>query len=220
MRYLLVAMTLLVASFAVADWSENFDSYAAGSGLSGQGGWFPWDNNPAGDAYISTVQARSGANSVDITPSSDIVQEFNVMSGTPTITAWNYIPTGSTGDQFFILLTVYMGADSDWALQLKFACDDSQLIVSEGTAIVPIVYDQWVEVKVEIDLGADQQKIYYNGTLIDTIPWSPTTMIYQFDALDLFSDGGSSIYWDDISVVGETQMALAPSTWATIKATF
>ena len=218
MKFLVITMTLLIASFAAADWSENFDSYAAGSGLSGQGGWFPWDNDPGGEAYITTDQARSGANSVDITPTSDIVQEFNIMSGTPVISGWCFIPTGTTGDQFFILLTVYMGADSDWALQLKFACDDSQLIVTEGTAVVPIVYDQWVEVKVEIDLTADQQKIYYNGTLIDTIQWSPTSMIYQFDALDLFSDGGSSIYWDDLEVIGETQQALAPSTWASIKA--
>ena len=216
----LVVTALLLATLAFADWSDNFDSYTAGSGLAGQGGWFPWDNNMAYDAYVSTTQARSGANSVDITPTSDIVQEFNVMSGTPTITAWNYIPTGSTGDQFFILLTVYMGADGDWALQLKFACDDSQLIVTEGSAVVPIVYDQWVEVKVEIDLGADTQTISYNGTAIETIPWSPTSMIYQFDALDLFSDGGSSIYWDDISVIGDTQQSLTPSTWATIKATF
>ena len=216
----LVVTALLLATLAFADWSDNFDSYAAGSGLAGQGGWFPWDNNMAYDAYVSTVQARSGANSVDITPTSDMVQEFNIMSGTPTITAWNYIPTGSTGDQFFILLTVYMGADSDWALQLKFACDDSQLVVTEGSAIVPIVYDQWVEVKVEIDLGADTQTISYNGAVIETIPWSPTSMIYQFDAVDVFSDGGSSIYWDDISVIGNTQQALTPSTWATIKATF
>ena len=217
MKLLVITMTLLIASFAVADWTENFDSYAAGSGLSGQGGWFPWGDTPAGEAYVTTDMARSAPNSLDAIPTADMVHEFNVMSGTPEISAWNYIPTGSTGDQFFILLSVYMGNDSEWTLQLKFACDDSQLIVTEGTAIVPIVYDQWVEVKVEIDLAANMQKIYYNGVLIDTIAWSPTS-IYQFGALDLFSDGGSSIYWDDIVVIGEVQQDLAPTTWAAIKA--
>lgn len=216
MRNLVIMMVLLVASIAIADWDDNFDAYTAGSGIAGQGNWITWDNNPAYDAYVSTTQARSAANSLEIEPTSDVVQEFNIMSGTPVITGWNYIPSGSTGDQFFILLTVYMGADSDWALQIKFNMTDSQVIVTEGTAIVPIVYDQWVEVKVEIDLAADTQSIYYNGSLLETIPWSPTSGIYQFDAVDLFSDGGSSIFWDDLTVVGGTQ-SLAPSTWASIK---
>ena len=215
MRYLVITMVLLVASIAVADWSDDFDSYTAGSGIAGQGGWFPWDDNIAYDAYVSTTQARSGANSLEIEPTSDIVHEFNIMSGQPVITGYNYIPTGSTGDQFFILLTVHMGADSDWALQIKFNMTDSQVIVTEGSAIVPIIYDQWVEVKVMIDLAADTQSIYYNGALLETIPWSPTSGIYQFDAVDLFSDGGSSIYWDDLTVVGI--QSLAPTTWASIK---
>ncbi|MCP4646258.1 MAG: hypothetical protein GY852_00795 [bacterium] len=215
MRYLVISMILLLTSLAAGDWVENFDSYTAGEGLAGQGGWFPWENNIAYDAYVTTAQARSAANSLEIEPTSDIVQEFGIMSGQPTITAYNYIPSGSTGDQFFILLTVYMGPDSDWALQIKFNSTDGQVIVTEGSAIVPIVYDQWVEVKVEIDLGADSQSIYYNGSLLETIAWSPSSGIYQFGALDLFSDGGSSIYWDDITVTGN--LALSPSTWAAIK---
>ena len=31
----------------MVDWSDNFDSYATGSQLHGQGGWKGWDNNPA-----------------------------------------------------------------------------------------------------------------------------------------------------------------------------
>ncbi len=217
MRYLAVTLVLLLASLASADWSDNFDSYTAGSGLNGQGGWFCWDNNPAAEAYITTTQAKSAPNSVDITPTSDMVQEFNIMSGTATITAWNYIPTGSTGAQYFILLTVYMGSDSDWALDMKFDSDAGVVSTVEGTATTGIVYDQWVEVKVEIDLAADTQSIYYNGALLETIPWSPTSQIYQFDAVDIFSDGGSSIYWDDFNLVASGS-ALAPATWASIKA--
>lgn len=218
MKFLVITMTLLIASFAVADWSEDFDSYAAGSGLSGQGGWFPWNLSAGGEAYITTDQARSGANSVDITPTSDMVIEFNIMSGTPVISGWCYIPTGSTGKQTFILLTVYMGNDSDWALDLEFDSDLGLVSSVEGDSTTAIINDQWVEVKVEIDLTANTQSIYYNSALLETLPWSPTSMIYQFDALDLFSDGGSSIYWDDIEVIGNTELDLAPSTWASIKA--
>ncbi len=216
MRYLSVTLVLLLASLASADWSDNFDSYTAGSGINGQGNWFCWNGSTSAEAYVSTTQARSGANSLDITPTSDVVQQVGVTSGTPVVSAWNYIPTGSTGKQYFILLTVYGGASgNDWALNMRFDADSSLVNTVEGSASTAIVYDQWVEVKVEIDLAGDSQKIYYNGTLLDTVQWSPTSQVYQLDAIDVFSDGGSSIYWDDFNLVGE--LALAPCTWASIK---
>ena len=221
MKYLLITMVLLLASVASADftWTENFDSYDSGSGLNGQGGWFCWDDNPAYDGYIYAGQSQSAPHSLVIEPTSDMVQEFNIMSGEATITAWNYIPTGSTGDQFFILLAVYMGPDSEWALNMKFDSDAGVVSTVEGTSTTGIVYDQWVEVKVEIDLAGDSQSIYYNGTLLDTVQWSPTAGIYQFGAVDLFSDGGSSIYWDDLEVIA-IEESLTPSTWAVIKSSF
>ena len=219
MKYLLISMILLIASVATADmtWTENFDSYDSGSGLNGQGGWFCWDSNPAFDGYVSAAYARSAPHSVEIEPTSDMVQQFGILSGEATISGYNYIPTGSTGMQYFILLTVYMGADSDWALNMRFDAGTGQISTVEGTATTSIVYDQWVEVKVEIDLAGDSQSIYYNGTLLETLPWSPTSGIYQFDALDIFSDGGSSIYWDDFDLVA-TEQSLTPCTWAFIKA--
>lgn len=217
MRYLLIAMTLLLVSVATADWPwlENFDSYSAGTGIIGQGNWEGWGGSSAPDAYISDAQALSAPHSLEAEPTSDVVQEFNITDGQWTITAWHYIPSGSTGKQFFILLTRYDGSSSDWALQLKFNSDTGQLKVEEGTVTTAIIYDQWTEVKVEINLVTNMQTISYNGTELETIAWGTGAFI-EFDALDLFSDGGSSIYWDDISLV-ETEQALAPSTWAAIK---
>jgi len=215
MKYLVLVFMLVVASVSVADWSENFDSYAAGSGLIGQGGWEGWDGDSAPDAYVTTTQFISAPHGIDIEPTSDVVQEFNIAAGSWVLTAWNYIPTGSTGKQYFILLTMYDGGSSDWALDLEFDSDASVLNVVEGAASVPIVYDTWVEVKVEVNLGTNLQNIYYNGAFLETIDWS-TSGILELDALDLFSDGGSSIYWDDIELV-EAAGALAPSTWAGIK---
>ncbi|PIE53608.1 hypothetical protein CSA37_00115 [Candidatus Fermentibacteria bacterium] len=214
-KFIIPAIILLMVSAAEAEWSENFDSYAAGSGISGQGGWFPWDNNPSADAYVSTDQARSGANSIDITPTSDVVQEFDITSGNWVITAWNFIPADAAGEQYFILLTNYNASNSDWALQLKFDNTAGQMSIEEGTGVADIIRDQWIEVKVEIQLGANTQSIYYNDTFIETIPWAPSSGILEFDALDLFSDGGSSVYWDDILLT--EQLALTPATWASIK---
>ena len=95
MKYLVLVFMLVVASVSVADWSENFDSYADGSGLIGQGGWEGWDGDTAPDAYVTTTQFISAPHGIDIEPTSDVVQEFDITAGSWVITAWNYIPTGS-----------------------------------------------------------------------------------------------------------------------------
>jgi len=215
---LVFIIALLMASAAAAQWSENFDSYDSGSGIYGQGGWTCWDDNPAFDAYVTGDQYQSTPNSLNIISTSDVVQEFNITSGDWEISAWHYIPSSAAGQQYFILLTYYEGASSDWALQLKFDNDIGQMSVEEGSGLVDIVDDQWVEVKVEIMLGANSQNIYYNGNFVETIPWSPSSGILELDALDLFSDGGDPIFWDDI--VLEPGQALQPATWASIKSSW
>jgi|GEM_PF-1087705 len=214
--FTLMAVLLLTASAAVAQWSENFDSYALGSGLHGQGGWEGWEGSPAADAFVTDVQAYSAPHSVGILPTSDIVQQFDIASGVWTMSAWNYIPSGSTGKQYFILLAVYDPAGTNqWALDLEFDSDIDMMNVVEGTSSVPIVYDQWTEIVVEINLGSGLQSVYYNGSFVESLPWAAGFLSLQ--ALDLFSDGGSTIFWDDITLVVDN--ALTPSTWAAIKAT-
>ena len=58
-------LTCLPAT-VVADgsWFENFDSYALGSGLHGQGGWKGWDNDATWDAFVSDTFALSDPHSV------------------------------------------------------------------------------------------------------------------------------------------------------------
>ncbi len=38
------ASATLSVSATMGPWTENFDSYVAGSALEGQGGWHAWDN--------------------------------------------------------------------------------------------------------------------------------------------------------------------------------
>ena len=64
------------------------------------------------------------------------------------------------GQTYFILLSAYedlMGQDNEWAVQLRF---DSMLGVVEfeyfgEDAQLPLVTDQWVEIRCEIDLDQD-----------------------------------------------------------------
>ena len=214
--HLFVAVaTIMLFVPAVSAWDDNFDSYVLGSGLHGQGNWEGWDNDPAFDAFVSDVQFSSSPHSVAIDPTSDIVQPFSEYTGEWIMTSWHYIPTGSTGDQYWILCNTYPTVyNEDWSLQLKFESASGNMIIMEGSMVVPIVYDQWIEVKVEINLGTDTQNIYYNGVFLESINWSSGGAI-AIGCLDLFSDGGSTIYWDDCSP--EPAGALEQTTWGQIK---
>lgn len=201
-----------------ADWSDDFDSYALGSGLHGQGGWEGWDGDPTWDAYVTDLYSQSAPHSVDITPTSDIVQLFTETSGQWVMTAYHYIPSGSTGEQYFILLNTYPGV-FNWSLQVLFDSSSGMVSTYEGSGVATIINDQWVEVRVEIDLDADMQDIYYNGTLLDSLPWAGTGGVPEIAALDLYSNGGSSIYWDDISLVGPPT-PVEHTSWGAIKGLF
>ena len=104
-------------------WSENFDSYALGSSMHGQGGWKGWDNDPQWTAYVTDNQSRSSPHSVDIQFPADIVYEFTgISSGIWTFIDWVYVPSDFSGENYFILLGQYddgAGQDNKWALQLR-----------------------------------------------------------------------------------------------------
>ena len=220
MRQITFAICVLFAvGIANADWSENFDSYAAGSLLIGQGGWEGWDGNPGADAVVSSAQAQSSPNSVSAIQTTDIVQQFTgVNSGIWSMSASCYIPAGSTGTQYFILLNIYnSGGPYDWSMSLKFNSTNGEVSSEEGTGVATLVYDQWVPIEIVFDLGANLQTVYYNNVQIDQLPWTSTGEL-ALAALDLFGNGGTPIFWDDI--VLEPSFALNQSTWGQIKATW
>ncbi|MCK4806819.1 MAG: hypothetical protein KAT09_04190 [Candidatus Aegiribacteria sp.] len=206
---------LLIVPAASANWSDNFDSYTPGTGLHGQGGWTGWENNPAWDAFVVDSMSLSPDNSLATIPTSDIVQEFTETTGEWEMTAWCYIPSGSTGDQFFIMLNTYDPPSFNWSVQLEFHSDIGQVKDNYSGTTTAIVNDQWVEVKVEIYLDANTYDIYYNGSFLASNAWQ-SSGVNEIAALDLFSSGGSTIFWDDCNLV-DTGGALEHTTWGHIK---
>ncbi|MCD4702009.1 MAG: hypothetical protein K8S24_09165 [Candidatus Aegiribacteria sp.] len=213
-RFVTVCSALLIiASVASANWSDNFDSYAAGSGLHGQGGWAGWENDPQWDAYVVDSLSLSASNSAAIIPTSDIVQEFTEITGEWEMTAWCYIPTGSTGNQYFIMLNRYPTSPS-WSVQITFDSDAGTL-ATQGGSSAAIINDQWVEVKIEIFLDTNTKHLYYNDSFLESAAWQ-SGGVNEIAALDLFSDGGSTIFWDDCELV-QTAVTLEHTTWGHIK---
>jgi len=202
LSWALVAVLTLSLAATAAPWFEDFDSYATGSMLHGQGGWKGWDNNPAWDAPTSSAQSFSSPNSAEIGGNADLVHEYSVAGGYAQYSTMQYIPRDSTGVNYFILLNEYNdGGSKDWSVQTLFdmaAGEVSSYYVAGST--LPIVWDQWVEFRCLIDLDANTVTEYYNGNMLATHEWDDGGS-NTLAAVDLFGNGGSPIFYDDMSVV-------------------
>ncbi|OGO27072.1 MAG: hypothetical protein A2136_04830 [Chloroflexi bacterium RBG_16_54_11] len=197
---------VLSDAFTEIPWSDNFDSYATGSSMHGQGGWKGWDNNPLAEAFTTDVQARSAPNSVEIVDDSDLVHEYSgYTTGSWTYTAWQYIPSAFTGETYFILLNTYNDLGPyNWSVQVDFNGDTSQVVntgISGGS--LAMVRDQWVEIRVEIDLTADTTSFYYNDQLLYSGTWTEEVSgggVKNIAAVDLWGNFSAQVYYDDISL--------------------
>jgi hypothetical protein len=208
---LAVALVCLPAG-AMAQWMEDFDSYANGTKMDNVGGWFGWDNTPAAAGTISDLQSLSRPHSMGVsqTLGEDAIHPFTpITSGAWTFTANQYIPGNLDGLTYFILNNVYNhGGPHEWGIEMHM--DPVSGMVNEnirdsgGTMATPIVYDQWVEIKVDFDLDNDTLDAYYNGVLIASGTW--TTASYptlEFANVDLYAPHAETVYFDDLSLVPE-----------------
>lgn len=216
---LLTAFALAPA--ANAQFSDNFDSYAAGSQLESQGGWEHWQRcgGAFNNAFVtaSTAQSTSGANSASmmgapagICPDcSDTIHELGgpYSTGQWTITMQTYIDSASfsTGDAYVIFLDGYDDCDAtllSWASQTHFQASTGMIVTDNLGGMIPtggdqaIMFDAWAEYRLEIDLDTDTFKNFYNGVEMFEGPWAG-----DLAAIDLYSpDDTSEWLVDDLSV--------------------
>ena len=214
----LAIMILPVA--AQADWMDDFESYAAGSEIIGQGGWDGWLGDPNAGADVSDAYAHGGSNSVGIASTSDLVHTYEgYNSGVWIYTAWLYMLGNYTGETYFIMLNTYI-ASQNWSVQIHFL---DGMIVNDTTGEgLPWILDEWVELRLEIDLDADIQTVYYAGDFFYTGSWSQgvsgggQTVI---EAVDLFGNGARTVYYDDMSLMPDA-VATEGMSWSDIKSLY
>jgi hypothetical protein len=193
------------------DWFDDFDNYTLGQFLDGDpedGGWKGWDNTSSAGAYVVDDQSRSTPHSVEVSYDVDLVHEYHGYdSGQWTYTVWQYIPNDFTGESAFILLNTYEdGGDKSWSTQLRFNSITQVVHSDYDSSELPLITGEWVELRVEIDIDADIQKIYYDDTLLVEKSWKDGVTgggAPNIGAVDLFANLATPIYYDDISLVGE-----------------
>lgn len=212
----------LLTSVATAQWSENFDTYAANSQVVGQGGWEEW--SAGAGAFVSATQSRSAANSIEIAGPTDLVHQYSgFTTGKWIYRAWQYIPSSLTGSTYFILLNTYAypGGPYNWSVQVQFSIA-SGVRGNFGTGtighnVVPLVTDAWAEITVVIDLDQNWTQFYYNGVLLDEpnladhpslgggYTWTGGvfgggTGALNIAAVDLYANSATAVYYDDVSL--------------------
>lgn len=192
---------------------ENFDSYTAGSNVHGQGGWKGWANDAAAGATVVDSQSSSTPNSIEIATTADLIHEFSgYTSGAWTITAKQFVPVGFTGQSYFIFQNVYSDTDTSvisWSTQVIFD-GGAGTVANEATGADPgsttLVTGQWVDLQLDVDLDNDVQTFTYNGTEVFSGSWTGqypdqgVPGILNIGSIDLFANGASAVYYDDIRI--------------------
>lgn len=197
------------------NWVEHFDTYAVGTALHGVGGWQGWNGDPSYDASTSSTRALSAPASVEIGGSSLLVHPHSgITAGKWTFTAWQYIASSNLDLQHLVILNTYPPAFlGDWSVVICFDAPsglvrDDPGGLCNGTTNLPIGFDRWVQIRVEIDLDADHQAFYYDGQLLYQGSWNnhvDCCGIARFAAVALSALHGAtpsaaSLHYDDLSL--------------------
>ncbi|MCP4455124.1 MAG: discoidin domain-containing protein, partial [Planctomycetes bacterium] len=115
-------------------------------------------------------------------------------------TAQQYIPSGTTGETRFHMQNTYRNGAIGRSVQWFFMLSDGVIGDDyDEAASASIIYDEWIELKLVIDVDNDLLEQYYNGTLFSARPWvfSGTS---QIQSINLFGKSGSPVYYDDIII--------------------
>ena len=212
-----LVLACLSARAAGQSYSEDFESYPAGTGIVGQGGWREFNGAAGTVSTVSTTFASSGSQSLRTDTGSDTIREWtNFQSGKGQwlITTWLYIPSTTTQELWFKQMSFYKdNGPYFWTAQVGFNTGSAGAGRIYGGSTAPgtfaVIFDRWVEIKLAIDLDADTIEVFYDGTSLG--PAYPYTRGYAgvgtgpkwISAVELqhvSSSPGEFAYWDDVLV--------------------
>ena len=219
---ILTAVCALPLAGNAASLSDNFDSYAAGAVIPAGNSWVGWGSPAAANMIVTAGPANSPQNSLAAVGGAGTDQVLEFGSG-PKVGVWEFttmtfVPSaGKAGETYFNLMNKFdqvnnvydwSGVGVHWNMTVGDAREgtiynDNTLAGSELT----ILFDQWVEVKANIDLINNTCEVFYGGASLATAGWSGQPAPFGIEAMDIYpiSADASVIYYDDIKLV-QTQV--------------
>jgi hypothetical protein len=214
--FLFAATSLMFAQTVV--FSDNFDSYTAGSHLAqSNSAWTTWSNGPgtAEDGVISSAQAASAPNSLYISGSNDQVYPFgNYTTGHYTLTFNYYVPSSGNGAYFNIQHILLQ----QWALECYFnSTGGGYLSVGGSEYNFTSPTNAWFPIEFDVDMDNDQATLTVNNVAVHTWPFSyqqgNTNGVNQLAGINFYagspvSSTTSGSYYVDDFVVTEVSAAL------------
>ena len=234
MKKLLLSFLCVLAITALsAQVSEDFSDYTVGGKLAqqaqamGRDYWTTW-SGAVGGPEDGVIGEFGGDNVYAPTFNVDQVLKLgNKTTGKWAVYLQIYIPTGKDG-YFNIMNNFPIGStNNDWSCQFCFACDVDgtggyagvlRIYAGQSAAImVNFTHDVWLNVKVEIDLDADQAKAYLNDNLVHS--WQYTLGSFgsgvvknSIDALDVYPSTNStqSVFYIDNIVFQDASLPPPP----------
>jgi hypothetical protein len=228
-------------------YEDNIESYPVSSFIAQENTtwWTTWSGATGGneDGQVLETFANSPTKSVsvDIIPGgaascTDLLLLLgDKTSGAYELTWYMYVETGKCG---YYNIQHFESPGIEWAFELYFRTDGTTELNVGGNLITGTYpKDTWFEVKHEIDIDADNIKLYIDGTLFYEWPFSyqggSTTGTNQLGSVDFFagalaSSGETAGYFFDDVIYKETTAAVNPvialdptsiTTWAVAGAT-
>lgn len=203
----ILPFTLALATNASAQqWADDFESYAVGSSLEGQGGWENQNGVMTNLTVVSDSQALSGTKSAKVMPGASTVYPLPTAqtTGTWDLSTQIYIETGSNASTLVRFLSTYQQSGQmeygAWFLIDSVSGQALSFVGNPAPMFVPIPMDRWFEVRAHIDLDNDTADIYFDGALLNTMVWSNgnngmtpgATAIAGFQTLGATSQGQTS----------------------------
>lgn len=215
-KILLLSCVVLFAYIANSQtilFQDDFESYTAGETLSSQSSdWHSWTGLANEEALVSTAQASSGDNSMNVIANNDMIYDFgNYTSGVYKI-EFNYLVPAGSGAHF----NIQHAFGSEWAFEYDFAGGTATM--KNGVTPAPTVAyteDTWANYVIDIDLGNDLITITINDVIFTSWPFSNITDdtggMNQLGCINFYAPAGNEYFVDDF-VFTEIESGLAPAT--------
>ena len=171
---------------------EDFDSLAVGSNMHDVDGWEGWQGDAQWGARVSDAVAYSGTNSLEIVGGRDDLVPYwpEVTYGAYVLTVMQYVPATTTAGQLYY-----------WCYGLGTAlinCETGKVYVNNLDAATRVeadlLRDQWVELKIAINLDVKTCDFYYGDVLLGSRECTSSS------GVDIWPNGDVDvIYYDDFS---------------------
>ncbi len=235
----------LSAASSHAQWSDSFDAYGLGTFLVNVSTWEEMYGSAATSQTkvkdaASGAAVRSAPHSVWVRGTSDTVQPYGsgvgggpYTSGQWTLSGYVYKPLTTTGftmsqiSVYELLNEFTSGGSRNRSASIYFDPATGLWDATTATTVYygPAIFDQWVELRAEIDLDSDSVELFYDGASMGpAYPWNGGV-----DAFGLGSDeiagvrlfahgffvGGSRVYYDDFKLEASGSCSSNPVNYCT-----